>query len=99
MKAAVQPVAAHELIGNSAPMVQLRKVIAKAARSAHPVLILGESGTGKELVARAIHQASGREKFVAVDCGAIPAALMESELFGHRRGAFTGAVADKVGLF
>lgn len=89
------------LIGNSSPMQQLREQIAKLARSQAPVYIHGESGTGKELVARAIHQLSGRSgaPFIAVNCGAIPRELMESEFFGHRKGSFTGATADKQGLF
>lgn len=88
------------LLGESAPMQQLREMIARVARSQAPVHISGESGTGKELVARLIHQAGPRADgpFIAVNCGAIPAELMESEFFGHRRGSFTGAVADKKGL-
>jgi two-component system response regulator PilR (NtrC family) len=88
------------LLGRSAPMQQLREMIARVARSQAPVHIAGESGTGKELVARLIHLSSARAEgpFVAVNCGAIPAELMESELFGHKRGSFTGAVADKTGL-
>ncbi len=89
------------LLGNSAPMQELRRMIAKVARSQAPVHICGESGTGKELVARTIHEASPRRSgaFVPVNCGAVPAELMESEFFGHRKGSFTGAVADKDGLF
>jgi two-component system response regulator PilR (NtrC family) len=81
-------------------MEQLREMIARVARSQAPVHICGESGTGKELVARMIHECGARREgpFVAVNCGAIPNELMESELFGHKRGSFTGAVADKTGL-
>ncbi len=88
------------LLGRSAVMEQLREMIGRVARSQAPVHIWGESGTGKELVARMIHETGARRgaPFVAVNCGAIPTELMESELFGHRRGAFTGAVADKQGL-
>ena len=88
------------LIGHSAPMAQLRELIARVARSEAPVHISGESGTGKELVARLIHESGARREreFVAVNCGAIPTELMESEFFGHRRGSFTGAVVDKKGL-
>src|SRR5262249_21540330 len=88
------------LIGHSAVMQQLREMIARVARSQAPVHIFGESGTGKELVARLVHEsgARGEGPFVAVNCGAIPTELMESELFGHKRGSFTGAVADKKGL-
>jgi two-component system, NtrC family, response regulator PilR len=88
------------LLGHSAPMQQLREMIARVARSQAPVHIAGESGTGKELAARLIHLGGPRSEgpFVAVNCGAIPGELMESELFGHKRGSFTGAVADKKGL-
>jgi two-component system, NtrC family, response regulator PilR len=88
------------LLGGSAAMEQLREMIGRVARSQAPVHICGESGTGKELVARMIHETGGRRggAFVAVNCGAIPTELMESEFFGHKRGAFTGAVADKKGL-
>jgi two-component system, NtrC family, response regulator PilR len=88
------------LLGSSAVMEQLRDMIARVARSQAPVHICGESGTGKELVARMIHECGARREgpFVAVNCGAIPNELMESELFGHKRGSFTGAVADKSGL-
>jgi two-component system response regulator PilR (NtrC family) len=88
------------LLGRSAPMQQLRELIARVARSQAPVHIAGESGTGKELVARLIHLSGPRSEgpFIAVNCGAIPGELMESELFGHKRGSFTGAVADKKGL-
>jgi two-component system response regulator PilR (NtrC family) len=88
------------LLGRSASMQQLREMIGRVARSQAPVYIFGESGTGKELVARLIHQSGARADgpFVPVNCGAIPTELMESELFGHKRGSFTGAVADKEGL-
>ncbi len=91
----------RSLIGNAASMHDVRNTIAKLARSQAPVYVSGESGTGKELVARMIHEQGPRadQPFVPVNCGAIPEALMESELFGHKRGSFTGAVADKLGLF
>ena len=89
------------MIGKSEAMQTLKSKVKAAARVSGSVLVTGESGTGKELVARSIHEHSdrGRGKFVAVDCGALPDELIESELFGHRRGAFTTAVADKPGLF
>ncbi len=89
------------LIGASQQMEHTRALIAKLARSQAPVYISGESGTGKELAARMIHDFGPRAEnpFVAVNCGAIPSELMESELFGHRKGSFTGAVRDKQGLF
>jgi two-component system, NtrC family, response regulator PilR len=88
------------LLGSSAVMEQLREMIGRVARSQAPVHICGESGTGKELVARLVHESGARRggPFVAVNCGAIPSELMESELFGHKRGSFTGAIADKKGL-
>jgi DNA-binding NtrC family response regulator len=89
------------LIGSSPGIVEVYKMTARATLSASTVLIHGESGTGKELVSRAIHQNSSRKgrKFVAVNCGALTESLLESELFGHLKGAFTGAQADKPGLF
>ncbi|HET7650015.1 MAG TPA: sigma-54 dependent transcriptional regulator [Gammaproteobacteria bacterium] len=89
------------LLGHSDAIERVRALIAKLARSQAPVHISGESGTGKELVARLIHENGPRSEqpFVAVNCGAIPTELMESEFFGHRKGSFTGAVADKEGLF
>lgn len=91
----------HLLVGDSEPMQDLRKMIAKVARSNAPVWITGESGTGKELIARLIHDNSPRndKPFVAINCGAIPNELMESEFFGHTKGSFTGATTDKQGLF
>ncbi|PKM10234.1 MAG: sigma-54-dependent Fis family transcriptional regulator [Gammaproteobacteria bacterium HGW-Gammaproteobacteria-10] len=91
----------HILLGESAAMCQVRSKIEKLARSQAPVYISGESGSGKELVARLIHQQSPRsdKPFIAVNCGAIPHELMESEFFGHRKGSFSGAIADKTGLF
>jgi DNA-binding NtrC family response regulator len=89
------------LIGLSEPMRRVQKTIGLAADSDATVLILGETGTGKELVARALHEHSQRKRkpFVAVNCAAIPADLLESELFGHMKGAFTGAAADRTGAF
>lgn len=96
-----QPHDQSDLIGDSAPLRQVRALIAKLARSQAPVYISGESGSGKELAARLIHASSARSggPFVAVNCGAIPENLMESEFFGHKKGAFTGAHQDKVGFF
>lgn len=89
------------LLGNSNAMVQLRTTIARIARSQAPVMILGESGSGKEVVAREIHRLGPRANgpFIPVNCGAIPVDLMESEFFGHQKGAFTGAIQNKIGLF
>src|SRR5438552_2953326 len=90
-----------ELVGNSGPMQRVKEIIAKVAGTGSPVLIEGESGTGKELVAAAIHRLSPRAKgpFIPVNCSAIPSDLLESEFFGHVRGAFSGAVSDTLGLF
>ncbi len=90
-----------ELIGDSPAMQHIRSTINKLARSQAPVYVSGESGTGKELVAKLIHKKGPRadKPFIAVNCGAIPSELMESELFGHKKGSFTGAVSDKEGLF
>jgi two-component system response regulator PilR (NtrC family) len=89
------------LIGKSRKMRDVYTIIEKVAPSTANVLIYGESGTGKELAARAIHYNSPRRNkpFIAVNCGAIPETLMESELFGHKKGSFTGAIADRAGLF
>jgi two-component system response regulator PilR (NtrC family) len=88
------------LVGRSPAIERVRALVGKVARSQAPVHISGESGTGKELVARMIHEAGPRREgpFVPINCGAIPTELMESEFFGHRKGSFTGAVADKIGL-
>jgi DNA-binding NtrC family response regulator len=89
------------IVGNSQPMEAVYRMIERVANTDSTVLILGESGTGKELVAKALHYNSrrGSMPFVAVNCSALPEHLLESELFGHRKGAFTGAAFDKVGLF
>ena len=89
------------LVGTSPGMQALRQMVGRVSRSQAPVLISGESGTGKELVARLIHDSGPRadKPFVPVNCGAIPSELMESELFGHRKGSFTGATSDREGLF
>jgi DNA-binding NtrC family response regulator len=89
----------HELLGESRPIRELRKLLGKLAPTESPVLIRGESGTGKELVARTLHRLSQRhdQPFIAINCGAIPEHLIQSELFGHEKGAFTGAHQRKVG--
>jgi two-component system, NtrC family, response regulator AtoC len=91
----------HGLIGQSPAMVTLKQLINQVAPEKVTVLITGETGTGKELVAKAIHQSSPRKNglFVAVNCAAIPAEMLESELFGHEKGAFTGAVKERIGKF
>ena len=95
------PKGVTEIVGQSAEMVRLMRLVAQVARTDATVLIVGESGTGKELVAQAIHQLSPRvdKPFVVVNCGAIPENLQESEFFGHVKGAFTGAIRTKIGLF
>src|SRR6188768_1944593 len=95
-------IAAHSgPTGQSQSIQQIQSLIAQVAGHESSVLILGESGTGKEVVARAVHHSSPRRNrpFIAVNCGAIPADLLESELFGHEKGAFTGAVATRKGRF
>ncbi len=101
LKKNLSPLIGPSITGQSSRVVKLREQIAKLARSQAPIYISGESGSGKELAARAIHQHSSRSKapFVAVNCGAIPRDLVESELFGHIKGSFTGADSDKQGLF
>ena len=96
-----EPTGKVRLIGESSAITALLTLIDKVARSRAPVHITGESGTGKELVARMIHEKSAQAEgpFVPVNCGAIPSELMESEFFGHRKGAFTGAISDNKGLF
>src|SRR5438105_2999461 len=88
------------IIGKSPKMQEIFTIVQRIAKTSSTVLISGESGTGKELIARAIHYNSGRRgKFVSINCGALPETLLESELFGHERGAFTGAIREKRGLF
>ena len=95
------PVRGQRLLGESAPLVQVRELIGKLARTQAPVYISGESGSGKELAARLIHENGARRDklFVPVNCGAIPETLMESEFFGYKKGAFTGATEDREGFF
>ena len=88
------------IIGRSARMQEIFSIVQRIAKTTSTVLISGDSGTGKELIARAIHYNSGRRgKFVSINCGALPETLLDSELFGHERGAFTGAIREKKGLF
>ena len=89
----------YNLIGESPSILKVFDLIDKAADSDSTVLLTGESGTGKELIARALHHNSGRapKAFVPVNCGAIPSELLESELFGHEKGAFTGAINSRIG--
>jgi DNA-binding NtrC family response regulator len=89
---------AHGLVGQSPQIGDLRRLITKVSRNRLSVLLLGESGTGKEVVARAVHNANPRGEFVPIDCGSLVGTLMESELFGHVKGAFSGAVENKKGL-
>ncbi len=91
----------EEIVGSSAAMQRVLEQVAKVAHTDSTVLILGETGTGKELIARAIHKRSRRASraFVAVNCAAIPSSLIGSELFGHERGAFTGALQRRLGRF
>ncbi|MDO8955282.1 MAG: sigma-54 dependent transcriptional regulator, partial [Deltaproteobacteria bacterium] len=91
----------ENIIGNSAPLHRVFEMIQKVARGESNILLTGETGTGKELFARFIHRLSGRQKgnFVAINCAAIPADLVESILFGHKKGAFTGATSEQIGKF
>jgi DNA-binding NtrC family response regulator len=93
--------AGETMIGESSAMQEVFKLIGRVSRSDAPVLITGESGCGKEVVARALHQFSGRsaKPFVAINCAAIPESLLESELFGHEKGSFTGAMQQRIGRF
>src|SRR3984957_10060953 len=86
------------VIGTSARSLKMAELVRKGPNSRVPVLLLGESGTGKEVIARAIHNVKNQGAFVPIDCGALPSTLIESELFGHERGAFTGALASRPGL-
>jgi DNA-binding NtrC family response regulator len=88
----------HSLVGQSQPIGQIRELIDKLGRSRSPVLLLGETGVGKEVIARAIHDSNPSGNFVPIDCGSLVGPLMESELFGHTKGAFTGATEAKRGL-
>jgi sigma-54 dependent transcriptional regulator, flagellar regulatory protein len=101
MKKAGSTEANYRLIGDGTAMRALRDMIARIAPSSAPVMLQGPSGSGKEMAARAIHAASDRadKPFVAINCGAIPAELIESELFGHEKGSFTGAIARRIGRF
>ena len=100
-KAVQKPATGHQLLGESPPIMNVRAMIEKLARSQAPIYITGESGSGKELAARLIHENGARrdKPFIPVNCGAIPENLMESEFFGYRKGAFTGAEQDREGFF
>lgn len=101
LKAQLREQSHHGLLGRSPPMMAVFDLISRVARTRTNILLFGESGTGKELVARAIHDASARasQPFLVINCAAIPESLLESELFGHRKGTFTGATRDHAGLF
>jgi DNA-binding NtrC family response regulator len=92
------PACTHGLVGQSPEIGAVRRLIDKASRARIPVLLLGETGTGKEVVARALHNANPRGQFVPIDCGSLVGTLMESELFGHTKGSFSGAAENKKGL-
>src|SRR5271157_460298 len=89
---------AHGLVGHSPQISALRRLITKVSRNRLSVLLLGESGTGKEVVARAVHNANPRGEFIPIDCGSLVGTLMETELFGHVKGSFTGAAENRKGL-
>src|SRR6202140_1984244 len=91
-------VCTHGLVGQSPQIGAVRRMIEKASRNRLPVLLLGETGTGKEVVARGLHNANPRGQFVPIDCGSLVGTLMESELFGHTKGSFSGAIENKKGL-
>src|SRR5215470_12684782 len=91
-------VSSHSLVGESQQTVSIRRLIEKASRNRIPVLLLGESGTGKEVVARAIYESNPQGQFIPIDCGSLVGNLMESELFGHVKGSFSGATETKKGL-
>ena len=101
LKSEIARLTTHEIVGSSPALRRVLEIATQAAPSSATVLVLGESGTGKELLARFIHERSGRSKgpFVAVNCAAIPESILEAELFGHERGAFTGAFARREGRF
>jgi len=91
-------VSSHSLVGESQQTVSIRRLIEKTSRNRIPVLLLGESGTGKEVVARAIYERNPQGQFIPIDCGSLVGNLMESELFGHVKGSFSGATETKKGL-
>jgi DNA-binding NtrC family response regulator len=95
---ALDPSPLSTLVGSSTAMKQVQRLVLRMSKSRYPVLILGETGPGQEVVARAIHDLEGKGRFVVVDCSSLVGPLMESELFGHRRGSYTGAHTDKLGL-
>jgi DNA-binding NtrC family response regulator len=95
---ALDPSPLSTLVGNSTAMKQVQRLVVRMSKCRHPVLILGETGTGKEVAARAIHNLQAQGRFVVVDCASLVGPLMESDLFGHRKGSYTGAYSDKLGL-
>src|ERR1043166_8701522 len=101
LKLLLEVTSAEGIVGGSRPLRDVLQQVEIVAQTDSTVLVLGETGTGKELIARAIHNRSARRgrAFVKINCAAIPSGLLESELFGHERGAFTGAIAQKIGRF